>query len=45
LFESQPASDKRKSLNYVVNECKWKGGELVTALREPFGMIASATVP
>jgi hypothetical protein len=44
LFEAQPAAEKRKLLNYVVNECKWKGGELVTALREPFGMIATAAV-
>jgi DNA invertase Pin-like site-specific DNA recombinase len=44
LFESQPAAEKRKLLNYVVNECKWKGGELVTVLKEPFGMMATATV-
>jgi hypothetical protein len=44
LFEAQPTAEKRKLLNYVVNECKWKGEELVTVLREPFGMIATATV-
>jgi DNA invertase Pin-like site-specific DNA recombinase len=44
LFETQPAGEKRKLLNYVVNECRWKGGELETVLKEPFGMIATATV-
>jgi DNA invertase Pin-like site-specific DNA recombinase len=42
LFEVQPAAEKRKLLDYVVSECRWKGGELETVFREPFGMMVSA---
>jgi hypothetical protein len=39
LFEAQPAAEKRKLLDFVVSECWWKGGELETVFREPFGML------
>jgi DNA invertase Pin-like site-specific DNA recombinase len=42
LFEAQPAAEKRKLLDYVVSECRWKGGELELTYREPFGMMVSA---
>jgi DNA invertase Pin-like site-specific DNA recombinase len=44
LFEAQPAAEKRKLLDYMVAECRWKGGELIPVFREPFGMMATATV-
>jgi hypothetical protein len=39
LFEKQPASEKRKVLDFVVSGCQWKGGELEPVFREPFGMM------
>jgi hypothetical protein len=38
LFEAQSAAEKRQLLDFVVSECRWKGGELETVFREPFGM-------
>jgi hypothetical protein len=40
LFEAQPATEKRKLLDYVVSGCRWKGGALEPVFREPFGMVA-----
>jgi DNA invertase Pin-like site-specific DNA recombinase len=42
LFEAQPATEKRKLLDYVVSEGRWKGGELELIYREPFGILAGA---
>jgi hypothetical protein len=42
LFDAQPAAEKRKLLDYVVSECRWKGGELELIYRQPFGMMVSA---
>ena len=44
LFDAQPAAEKRRLLGFMVAECRWKGGELEAVFREPFGMMASATV-
>jgi site-specific DNA recombinase len=42
LFEAQPAADKRKLLDFVVSECRWKGGQLEPVYREPFEMLAKS---
>jgi hypothetical protein len=31
-----------KLLDYVVSECRWKGGELEAVYREPFEVLATA---
>ncbi len=41
LFEKQPASEKRRLLNFVLSNCTWKGGELTAMFRQPFDIIAN----
>lgn len=40
LFARQPASEKRRLLDFVLSNCTWKGGELTPNFRQPFDMIA-----
>jgi site-specific DNA recombinase len=40
LFESQPATEKRKLLDFVVSNCRWKDGHLAT-YRKPFNLSRS----
>jgi hypothetical protein len=42
LFESQPAAEKRKLLDFVLSNCTWKGGELTANGRQPFDVFAVA---
>jgi hypothetical protein len=42
LFESQPASEKRKLLDFVVSNSSWRAGRLEAEYRQPFDLIASA---
>jgi hypothetical protein len=42
LFESQPATEKRKLLDFVLSNCTWKGGELTAKYRQPFDVLAVA---
>ena len=42
LFESQPATAKRKLLDFVLSNCTWKGGELTAKYRQPFDVLAVA---
>jgi DNA invertase Pin-like site-specific DNA recombinase len=42
LFESQPAAEKRKLLDFVLSNCTWKGGELTAKYRQPFDVLAVA---
>jgi site-specific DNA recombinase len=44
LFESQPPSEKRKLLDFVLSNCSWKGGNLEAKYRQPFDLIASAAL-
>jgi DNA invertase Pin-like site-specific DNA recombinase len=44
LFESQPGSEKRKLLNFVLSNCRWKAGKLEAKYRQPFDLIASAAL-
>jgi hypothetical protein len=43
-FESQPAIEKRKLLDFVLSNCRWKGGRLEAEYRQPFDLIASAAL-
>jgi hypothetical protein len=40
LFEKQPASEKRRLLDFVLSNCTWANGELTPEFRQPFDMIA-----
>jgi hypothetical protein len=42
LFERQPASEKRRLLDFVLSNCTWKSGELTTQYRQPFDILAVA---
>jgi hypothetical protein len=42
LFESQPAAEKRRLLDFVLSNCTWKGGELAAKYRQPFDVLAVA---
>jgi hypothetical protein len=42
LFENQPPSEKRKLLDFVHSDCRWKDGQLVAEYRTPFDMLAVA---
>ena len=42
LFESQPANEKRRLLNFVLSNSTWKDGELTANYRQPFDMLAVA---
>jgi site-specific DNA recombinase len=44
LFESQPASEKRKLLDFVLSNSRWKGGKLEAEYRQPFDLIAAAAL-
>src|SRR6266508_3227839 len=37
------AREKRRLLNFAVSNCTWKGGELVSTLRQPFDLLAETT--
>ncbi len=40
LFSRQPASEKRRLLDFVLSNSTWKDGELTPVFRQPFDMIA-----
>ena len=40
LFEKQPASEKRRLLDFVLSNCTWANGVLTPEFRQPFDMIA-----
>ena len=42
LFESQHPNEKRKLLDFVLSNCRWKGGRLDADYRQPFDLIATA---
>ena len=42
LFENQPPSEKRKLLDFVVSNCRWKDGQLAAEYRKPFDVLALA---
>ncbi len=43
LFERQPASEKRRLLNFVLSNCKWDDGQVAATFREPFDLLAETT--
>jgi hypothetical protein len=40
LFEHQPASEKRKLLRFLVEECRWSNGSLTYRWKPPFERVA-----
>jgi hypothetical protein len=40
LFENQPPAEKRKLLDFVLSNCRWKDGKLQAEYRKPFDMLA-----
>jgi hypothetical protein len=40
LFENQPPAEKRKLLDFVLSNCRWKAGRLEAEYRKPFDMLA-----
>jgi site-specific DNA recombinase len=40
LFQQREAREKRRLLDFLVSNCSWKGGELLTSFRQPFDLIA-----
>jgi site-specific DNA recombinase len=43
LFERQPAREKRRLLNFVLSNCSWEDGEVVSTFRQPFDLLAETT--
>ncbi len=41
-FESRPAKEKRKLLDFVLSNCRWQTGRLEAEYRQPFNFIADA---
>ena len=44
LFQKQEPREKRRLLNFLLSNCSWKGGELTAVFRQPFDMLADASV-
>jgi len=44
LFENQTATEKRKLLDFVLSNPRWKDGHLDADYRQPFDLIASAAL-
>lgn len=42
LFTAQAPREKRRLLNFVLQNCTWKGGVLTPTYRQPFDMIAES---
>ena len=40
LFAKQEPREKRRLLNFVLSNCTWEDGEVVTIFRQPFDMLA-----
>ncbi len=43
VFENQPPAEKRKMLDFVLSNCRWKDGQSAAEYRQPFDLIAAAT--
>jgi hypothetical protein len=44
LFERQEPRQKRRLLNFVLSNCTWENGEVITTFRQPFDLLAETTV-
>lgn len=44
LFERQEPRQKRRLLNFLLSNCSWEDGEVVATFRQPFDLLAQATV-
>jgi site-specific DNA recombinase len=43
LFERQQPREKRRLLNFVISNCSWEDGEVLTAFRQPFDLLEKTT--
>ena len=43
LFESQEPRQKRRLLNFLLSNCSWQDGEIVSSFRQPFDLLAETT--
>ncbi len=43
LFAAQAPREKRRLLDFVLQNCTWKGGVLTPTYRQPFDMIAESS--
>ena len=44
LFAMQEPREKRRLLNFLLSNCTWKDGEVVTTFRQPFDLLAETAV-
>jgi hypothetical protein len=42
LFRKQEPREKRRLLNFLLSNCSWKGGKIISDFRQPFDMLADA---
>jgi site-specific DNA recombinase len=42
LFQKQEPREKRRLLNFLLSNCSWKGGKIISDFRQPFDMLADA---
>ena len=43
LFESQEPRQKRRLLNFLLSNCSWQDGGIVSTFRQPFDLLAETT--
>ena len=44
LFAKQEPREKRRLLNFLLSNCTWEDGEVVTTFRQPFDLLAETAV-
>lgn len=43
LFDQQEPREKRRLLNFVLSNCSWDAGVVVSTFRQPFDLLAKTT--
>ena len=44
LFSKQGPREKRRLLNFVLSNCAWEDGEVITTFRQPFDLLSETTL-
>jgi len=44
LFAKQEPREKRRPLNFLLSNCTWEDGEVVTTFRQPFDLLAETVL-
>ena len=44
LFDRQEPREKRRLLDFLLSNCTWEDGEVVTSFRQPFDLLAETVV-